>query len=214
MGAVLTELDLSRKNCTKCGRWKLAIEFPWRWKSRGRVLGIPYIHSVCLTCKSARERERYDSLTPEQKKEKGIKANKQAYERRHKLTARVIKLEARVETLEERLQKYRKRVGINKRTHDNEILLDIVPIRMFLIRQTRMYSMKEIARQVGVDEAAVRRHVQGFYWESSCDPRPVRTVTLSTVDKYLVRLNAEERLDELYPEVDDLLEEHLRTHPA
>jgi hypothetical protein len=214
MGAVLTELDLRRKNCTKCKRWKLAIEFPWRWKSRGRALAIPYIHSVCSSCKTQKERERYDALTPEEKRAKGKKANRQAYERRHKLNAQVVKLKTRVETLEERLDKYRKRVGIAKRTYDNEILLDIVPIRMFLIKQARISSMKSIARQVGVDESLVRRHVQGFYWESSCDPRPVRTVTLSTVDKYLVRLNAEQRLDDMYPEIDDLLEEHLRTHPS
>ncbi len=49
-------------------------------------------------------------------------------------------------------------------------------------------------------------HVNGFYWQSDCRPRPVRSVTLAIVDRYLSRLDADQRLEDLYPEIDDLLE--------
>lgn len=209
MPATLTELDLRRRNCRVCTRWKHAVDFPWRWKARGQMLPIPYILTICLACKAERENARYHALSQEEKKEKGRKANRQAWERRNKLKNEVARLEKRTETLEQRLVKYRQRYGVPKRGYTGEILLDLLPLRMFLLRQARIreHGVSEIARIVEVDEAAVRRHVNGFYWESDCKPRPVRQVSLGVVDKYLVRLDAEERIDDLYPEVDLLLEE-------
>lgn len=158
------------------------------------MLPIPYIHNVCLMCKSEREKARYQALTPTQKRERGRRANEAAMKRRHKL--------------EQRLQRYRQRVGAPKRHINDDILIDLLPLRMFLLRQARIRKrgISGIAETVGIDEALVRMHVNGFYWESDCRPRPVRSVTLGTVDRYLSMLDVIERLEDLYPEIDDLLE--------
>lgn len=200
MPAVLLEFDLRRRNCRKCGRWKHAIDFPWRWKARGKVLEIPYIHSTCSVCKKEKERKRYNELSDEERREKGRKANAQAYERRYALEKKIL-------TLQERIKKYKERLGRQGTRVDGDLLLDLLPLRMFLLRQARILDggVSEIARRLEVDEARVRRHVDGFYWVGDCKPRPVRQVTFSVVDEYLVRLNAEERLEDLYPELDDLL---------
>lgn len=213
MPKVLLELDLRRRNCARCTRWKHAIDFPWRWKTRGVVREIPLIHNVCLVCKSEIENARYHALSPAQKQERGRQANERARQRRWGLQEEVEeshKVIAQFQEREEQIALYKKRVS-HSRKHNDEIHLDIVPIRMLLLRQARIRDggASEIAALIGVNEAIVRRHLNGFYWEGRCDPRPIRTLALSTIDRYLVILNAEERLEELYPEVDDLLEEFL-----
>src|SRR6185436_21159085 len=62
---------LGRRNCAQCTRWKLAIDFGWKWpmKKLGRGMKrrskTPVIDNNCTVCRREIERERYQSLSPE-----------------------------------------------------------------------------------------------------------------------------------------------------
>src|SRR3954462_12412438 len=106
----LTRLDPTRRNCNRCKRWRHAVDFPWRWRARGKLLVIPYINGTCNACKSELERQRYLKLTIDQRYELGARANQMAKERRLKMEAEVarqlsavIEREKRIFVLNERI---------------------------------------------------------------------------------------------------------------
>lgn len=230
------ELDLRRRNCKSCTRWKHAIDFPWRWKKNGKDLPVPYIGGTCLVCKSKKEKKKYHTLTPEEKEERikrGIAlAAKRRQEERQEAEVerrranelekrigtledrrqeaetarrRADELEKRVGTLESRLVAWRARVGVTKTQLNGDTMVDLLPFRMFLLRQARLQDgPSSLALKVGVDESRVRRLMDGFYWEGDCRPRPIRQVNVALVDEFLVRLTGNSvQLWELYPELYD-----------
>lgn len=142
----------------------------------------------------ARERERYASLTPEQKKAKGDAANARV---RAKLQ-KVRKLEANVLILRRAAQeRYRA-------TYGGEPLLDFVPFRMWLILKHREYGTTRLAEVTGLNERQIRRYLDGFSWEGTgpewCGPTPITSISIDLVDKCLQR-EGSVRLEDLYPHV-------------
>jgi len=126
-------------------------------------------------------------------------------ERRHRQAKEIADLQQKVTSLTERIAKWRRRVGFQKTSYAGEITVELLPLRMFLLRQSRIRSVKEIADLMERDESQIRKHIHGYFWESDCRPVPVYRVSLGLVDEYLIRLDAEERLEDLYPEIDTLL---------
>lgn len=188
----LTELDLRRRNCARCTRWKHAVDFPWRWKARGKELQIPHISNVCLVCKSELGKASYNKLSPEEKKARGRRANEQARKRRQRLEALV----------QERLAAYNKRFGRPVDHRGPDLMLELLPFRMFLLRyRKKLGSTKRLAYILVMDHSRVTRLLNGYTDHDNGSVVPIRQVSLATVDRALVMLEAEERLEDLYPEL-------------
>src|SRR5262245_21156822 len=80
--------------------------------------------------------------------------------------------------------------------------LDAVPFRMYLIRQRREFSdTKAMATAIGVGEQQLRRWLQGYEWINGvgCEPSPIRSVRVRSVDKVGIALGDPGLLNRLYP---------------
>jgi len=198
-----------RRNCAACGRWRHAVDFKWRWNKK-RVPNVnqnartktrstrkrhptPIIDSVCKACRRRQSKERYHSLTPAQKHKIIKRAN-----------ANAAKLRAK---WEQEIHYARMSVDNNHDIPDDENL-DVVPFRMWLLGQIRIQgSASIVARMIGVQESRIRHLADGYYWPSDnyCDePAPIRTVRVSTVDIYGLKMGDPGLLNRLYPYVGPL----------
>jgi len=193
------------RNCNQCTRWRPVSDFTV-YKSRS---GYEQIKGVCEVCKREKERARYDSLTPQQKRAKGIKANKQAQARRDKQLRQIEhqrkmldKQNVRLEKQWARLEKARTRV---LHWENGEAWLDIAPFRMWLLRLNREsgYNLRQLSEALGHDERQVYRWLNGFEWNGAGrDPTPIRSVSLIIVDNISVKMEDPGLIDRLYPVLD------------
>lgn len=205
----LRQLNLSRRNCKRCTRWRHAIDFPWRWRARGKSLDIPYISNVCNVCKTELERKRYLNLTADQKYDRGARANQLAKERRLKMEAElasqlsaVIERERRIEALNDRIAALKQRVGRPHTQIKGELVLDILPVRMFLVKQRKWHgSTATLASRLDMDASRLDRLLNGYSHSTNGGVTPIRSISLALVDQILVKLEASERVEDLYPEL-------------
>jgi hypothetical protein len=189
---------LGRRNCVRCTRWKLAVDFKWRWRRR-RTAGsgpkpralTPTIDAVCASCRRAEERARYWALSEEERRAKGVQANRQAVRRQAK---------------QHEVIKRAQRAARTPRGH-----LPLVPFRMWLLGKARLEGgTSALARQLDMDEKNVRRWLHGYDWDNDegwggwakCEPRPVYSVDVGTVDAAGVALGEPDLLERLYPYAD------------
>lgn len=198
-----------RRNCDRCTRWRPVSDFTV-YKTR---TGYEQIKGECDHCKRERENARYAKLSEKQKRAKGIKANKQAEKRRNKALAEIERLHSIVDKQNETLEKQWYKIE-HVRRHPralygsvNGTFVDIVPFRMWLLRQHREsgYNLSGLAMKIGVDEKQIRRWIDGFEWTGvGRDPVPIRTVAILTVDKIGIAMEDPGLLERLYPlAVDD-----------
>ena len=129
-------------------------------------------------------------MTDEEKRAKGIRANEQAAKRRAKL--------------EEQVRRARRAY----QKHGNEAELDLTPFRMWILGKSRQEGgAVALATQLGIDEKNVRRWLHGYDWDNDdgwgswarCEPRPIRTVSVRTVDEVGIGLGEPDLLERLYP---------------
>jgi hypothetical protein len=193
------------RNCDVCARWRPVSDFTV-YQTR---TGYEQIKGTCSECKRRIEKERYDRLTPEQKKAKGRKANKQAQKRRDKALVYIErqrdlldKQNEKIERLEKRVEAGRTRIIHQEGTRLDDTYVDIVPFRMWLLRRHREggYNIVQLAEEIGQDDARVGRWLRGFEWNGAGrDPTPLRSIRLSTVDAVSVALNDPGLVSRLYP---------------
>ena len=157
------------RNCDKCTRWRPVSDYTV-YKTR---TGYEQIKGECEHCKRERETARYNKLTPEQKRAKGVKANEQAQKRRNKALAEIERLHKILDKQNEKLEKQYDKIERSRRIirapHGtvSGSSVDITPFRMWLLRQYRQhgYNVGELAQDIGQDplagEALARRlHVE------------------------------------------------------
>lgn len=193
------------RNCDVCTCWRPVSDFTV-YKLRS---GYEQIKGQCEVCKRERERARYDKLTQKQKYERGKKFNEQARKRRNDALQEIARLHkildkqnVKLEKQHARLEKARTRI---LHWENGEAYLDIVPFRMWLLRQHRQsgYDLTTLAETVGYDESLLRRWMQGFQWNGAGrDPSPIRSIKFETVDNISVRLEDPGLIDRLYPVLD------------
>jgi len=197
------------RNCDKCTRWRPVSDFTvYRTRT-----GYEQIKGECEHCKRERERARYDKLSEKQKRAKGIRANKQAEKRRNKALAEIERLHTILDKQNVRLEEQWARIE-RARKHTRALYgsvngthVDIVPFRMWLLRQYRQhgYNVTTLAQEMGQDEARVRRWLDGYMWNGvGRDPEPIRSISIANVDQIAVAMEDPGLLSRLYPlEVDD-----------
>ena len=197
------------RNCDKCTRWRPVSDFTV-YQTR---TSYEQIKGTCEACKRRIERERYDRLTPEQKRARGIEANKQALKRRNKALAEIErqakildKQNVKLEKQWDKIERTKKFVRAPNRLWDDQYV-DITPFRMWLLRQHREhgYVLDELAKEMGKDHSQVTRWINGYMWNGAGrDPEPIRFIRLSVVDEISIAIGDPGLLERLYPfEVDD-----------
>jgi hypothetical protein len=199
------------RNCTRCTAWRPVSDFPIR-KTRS---GFEQIEAVCNACKWAREKARYNGLTKEEKREYGRRVNRRTRRRKQK-QLRMIEhqrevlehRERQIARQEEKLAAVRNKYRIPRGTSgDNPIAVDIVPFRMWLLRQHRQheYRLDLLSESIGQDPRQVERWLQGYNWNGAGrDPSPVQAINIVTVDEVGVAFGDAGLLERLYPlEVDE-----------
>lgn len=172
--------------------------------------GYEQIKGTCEACKRQVERDRYNKLTPEQKRAKGVKANKQAAARRNKALAYIERQRAILDKQNERIERLEKKVeaGRTRILHEEdhrvsgESYIDVVPFRMWLLRKHREggYNTAQLADEIGFDHSQVTSWLNGYKWNGAGrDPAPLRSIKLSTVDEVAVKLEDPGLVERLYP---------------
>lgn len=170
----VNEEILGRKNCLKCGRWRIvAIDFPVRvYHAKGG--DVERILAVCRVCRNRESTKSYQSLSPEAKRARWMKINAQRQEKVRKVN----------EAEQARRATAREINGFR-----NGRLLTVVPFRMWLIKKLKVYgSVQRLVDVTGVGHTELTRYLKGYDWNESlaCDPRPVLTVPASIVDRALL----------------------------
>jgi predicted RNase H-like nuclease (RuvC/YqgF family) len=195
------------RNCDVCTRWRPVSDFTV-YQTR---TGYEQIKGTCDACKRQVERDRYNRLTPEQRRAKGVKANKQAAKRRNKALeyierqAKILdRQNEKIDKLEKKVEAGRAQLRKRHRHMENrkDEYVDIVPFRMWLLRANREsdYNTVELAARIGQDEAKVRRWLDGFQWNGAGrDPDPINSIKLSTVDSIGVAWGDGGLVQRLYP---------------
>ena len=194
------------RNCDKCTRWRPVSDFTV-YQTR---TGYEQIKGTCEHCKREAERLRYEALSPEQKRKKGIKANKQAEKRRNDALHEIERLRNTLDRQNEKLEKQwdkleRGRRILSVRHGMNGTYVDITPFRMWLLRQHRLrkYNTNKLAEDMGHDASRVSRWLQGFEWNGTGrDPSPVRSIDAYIVDEIGVKMEDPGLLERLYPFAD------------
>jgi predicted RNase H-like nuclease (RuvC/YqgF family) len=193
------------RNCDVCTCWRPVSDYPV-YKSRS---GFEQIKGECIACKRKKERARYDKLTPEQKRQRGIKANQQAKKRRNEALHEIERQRKVLDKQNVKLEKqWAKLESVRTRIlhwENGEAYLDIVPFRMWLMRQHRLrdFDLTALAEEMNQDASRVRRWLDGFQWNGAGrDPIPIRSIKLTTVDDISVALEDPGLIDRLYPPLD------------
>ena len=192
------------RNCDRCTRWRPVSDFTV-YKTR---TGFEQITGECEYCKRRRELERYHKLTPEQKRAKGAKANKQAQKRRDKALSFIERQRKtldeqnhKIEVLSDKIDRARK-LTRQPRGTGNGTAVDITPFRMWLLRRFREggYDLDALAKEMGHDPSRVRRWLDGYMWNGAGrDPDPIRAIDLGTIDRISVNMGDPGLLERLYP---------------
>ena len=180
-------------------------DFPIR-KTRS---GYEQIESVCNACKWAREKARYNGLTKDEKREYGRRVNRRTRRRKQK-QLRIIEhqreilehRERQIAVQEEKLAAVRDKYRVPRGTAEADIAVDIVPFRMWLLRQHRLrnYETQMLAEEMGQDVRRVEAWLQGFNWNGAGnDPVPVRAINIATLDEIAVALGDPGFLERAYP---------------
>lgn len=197
------------RNCDKCTRWRPVSDFTvYRTRT-----GYEQIKGTCDKCKRDAERERYEKLTLEQKRAKGVKANEQAQKRRdsalheiERLRKILDKQNVKLDKQYDKIERSRKIVRVPYGTGSG-IAVDIIPFRMWLMRQYRQhdYNLGDLAKHIGQDPSRVRRWLDGYLWNGTGrDPEPIRSIYIANIDKIGVAVGDPGLLERLYPlEADD-----------
>jgi len=194
------------RNCDKCTRWRPVSDFTV-YQTR---TGYEQIKGICEPCKREAERLRYEALSPEEKRKKGIKANEQARKRRDNALHEIERLRKILDKQNKQLEKQwdkleRGRKILKVKHEESDVYVDVTPFRMWLLRQHRLldYDTKALANAIGQNDARVNRWLQGYEWNGTgYDPSPVRSIHISTVDQIAVRIDDPGLLERLYPFVD------------
>lgn len=198
------------RNCTRCTAWRPVSDFPIR-KTRS---GYEQIESVCNACKWGREKARYNGLTKEEKREYGRRVNRRARRQKQRQLRTIEhqreildKRERQITVQEEKLAAVRDKYRIPRGTGDSGIAVDIIPFRMWLLRQHRLrnYETQMLAEEMGQDVRRVEAWLQGFNWNGlGNDPVPIRAINIATLDEIAVALGDPGFLERAYPlEVDE-----------
>lgn len=185
-----------RRNCARCTRWRHDVDFRWRWRKARKVRGkgarpraaVATVDSVCAACRRTEERYRYHHMTQEEKQQRIKRINAAKVKRRAKLEAQVRQLRR-----------------ANPRWGDRRV--DLVPFRMWLLAKARQNGgAVALATEIGCDEKNVRRWLHGYDWDDepgqdryTCEPRPIYSINVGTVDSVGVALGEADLLDRLYP---------------
>lgn len=208
---------LGRRNCRRCTRWKLAIEFNWRWPKHrvttpegsripGKTRGtVPKIDSVCAQCRRELERQKYAKLPPE-KKEQWIKRAVES-KRKQRQAAEDERALARLALAENRRLKY-ELTGLR-----NGNRLPFIPFRMWLIQRQRELGTEVLARRIGYPQTQVEQWLAGFVWDNvgnewnnrstvHCEPQPIYSIHIDVVDRALLG-EGTTSLETLYPQEDE-----------
>jgi hypothetical protein len=182
---------LGRKLCLSPNhigpRWLHTTDFKWRWRNPDATWA-PTISNTCVVCHRRTERERYRSMDPDVKRAKIDRINERLKERRaHEQTV----IES-VRFAAEEKPYFEKRERV-----------DFVPFRMWLLYQFSHNggkSTKEYAREAGVSPDYLRDWLEGVVWTSrNCEPRPIQTIELKTVENVTTKLGHPEAAYILYP---------------
>jgi len=172
-------------------------------RPKARSKGVEQIEATCEACKRRKGNTYYANLSPERKLEVGRKANQRKRERQlreiERMKVSLDKLEHKLDKQHVKLRAARASVPRGVRNGDGA---DIVPFRMWLLRQHRLhgYSAKDLAAAIGQDEARVRRWLQGFQWNGKHEePVPIRAINVETVRHIGMQMDEPRLAEELYP---------------
>lgn len=181
MGKVKNPIICGRRNCTKCGRWRHTIDFKWSWRNP-EYRQKPTISSVCDACRRAKERERYHSLPAEERRQR----IKDAVESKRRREAR---RSQQIAAAQERDNAKFNQAGY----------VDIVPFRMWLLLKARTNG-DDLAQRAKVTSSRLNEWLEGCTWTGHyCEPTPIRSIALRTVEDVTTRLGEPEAAAMLYP---------------
>ena len=173
--------------------------------------GYEQIESVCTNCKNLAENVRYNGLTPQERREYGRRVNFRTRVRQQLALRQVSGLaheleraERKIAKQEEKLEAVRNRYRRPRGVEDGNagIAVDIIPFRMWLLREHRMrgYETKKLAEDIGQDARKVSDWLQGFVWNGEGrEPRPIRAINVTTIDNIAIALEDPGLLYRLYP---------------
>jgi len=115
----------------------------------------------------------------------------------------VIEREKRIEALNERIAAFKQRYGRPHEKLNGEVVLDILPMRMFLVQHRKRLGGNAalLAARLEMDPSRLDRLLNGYSHATSNGVTPIRQVSLALVDQILVKLEADERIEDLYPEL-------------
>lgn len=191
-----------RRNCSRCTRWRPVSDFPIR---RLRS-GYEQIESQCEYCKREIERERYNNLDDEAKAEYGRRVNERNRRARQKQLTKIqraaeelVKQDRKLEQQYIKIRELRKEIP---RGHWVGVGVDIVPFRMWLLRQYRFhdYNLDILAADIGQDPRRVKRWLDGYEWNGARNaPIPIRAINKETVIAIGDNIHEPRLLEDLYP---------------
>jgi hypothetical protein len=191
------------RNCDRCTAWRPVSDFTV-YQTR---TGYEQIKGTCDACKRQVERDRYNKLSPAQKKLKGVKANKQAQKRRDKALIYIERQRAILDKQNDKIERLEKKVEVARsrvlhEENGSETYVDAIPFRMWLLRRHREsgYNVSDLADEIGFDHSQVTSWLNGYKWNGAGrDPAPMRSIKLSTVDEVAVALGDPGLVERLYP---------------
>lgn len=222
------QIYVGRKVCDgPCGRWLHDVDFKPRWKKfkkkprgdrrrshnlikterikeDGKVIWVkgPYYDNLCARCRSQRSmsqiKAKLEAMTPAEKRRWMNYRNEMERNRVNGRHERTDNLERRLRV---QIANAKAVIGQTRATYNGDELMPLMPFRLYLLRLIKSgWTMQAIATQTHRDEAEVRRWAEGIYWEGPCNPQPLHSVSLGTIDQVLVGMNeSPDKLNELYP---------------
>jgi hypothetical protein len=190
------------RNCSRCTCWRPVSDYPV-YKLRS---GYEQIASQCEYCKRAIERERYDNLDDEAKAEYGRRVNERNRRNREKrlkaikqAAAEIAKQDRKLERQHEKIRSLRREIP---RGHWTGNGIDIVPFRMWLLRQYRIheYNLENLSDDIEQDARRVKRWLDGYQWNGARGvPIPIRSINKDTVINVGMAVDEPRLLEDLYP---------------
>jgi len=182
-------ITCGRRNCAVCGRWRLIIDFKWRWYKSGHIRNIS---TVCVPCINAKGRAYWKKKSKAERSIIGRRNNEQAHARRNR------DREALAEAEHELAQ-------LRAITDIPPNHVDFQPFRMWLLWHVREFrSPNAMAERAHKKAVTVQDWLNGYEWNDvSCEPVPIRSVKLRDVENVTTYLGHPEAVYGLYPAVYD-----------